>query len=98
MLNTIYGGKLSGILTQSFCREMFFDSAATLVGRIKPYPNLKLVGQFHDELNVEWVPSEEPNALELDQAIHIVESAMSQTPVPGFPLAADVKSAYRYIK
>ena len=98
VLNTIYGGKLSGILTQSFCREMFFDSAVGLVDRIKDYPNVRLIGQFHDELNVEWVPSEEPNALELDQAIYIVESAMSQTAVPGFPLAADVKSAYRYIK
>ena len=98
VLNTIYGGKLAGILTQSFCREMFFGSAVTLVDKIKPYPNVKLVGQFHDELNVEWVPSEEPNALELDQAIYIVEEAMSKTTVPGFPLAADVKSAYRYIK
>lgn len=98
VLNTIYGGKLSGILTQSFCREMFFNSALSLSRTLKIYPNVRLVGQFHDELNVEWYPSEEPMALELEQAIDIVDHIMSVTKVPGFPLAADVKSAYRYIK
>lgn len=98
VLNTIYGGKLSGILTQSFCREMFFSSAESLSRTLKIYPNVKLVGQFHDELNVEWTPSEEPMALELEQAIDIVDHIMSVTKVPGFPLEADVKSAHRYIK
>lgn len=98
VLNTIYGGKLSGILTQSFCREMFFSSAENLSETLAAYPNVKIIGQFHDELNVEWVPSDEPLALELEQAIEIVDNIMSVSPVPGFPLAADVKSAYRYIK
>ena len=62
---SIYGGKLAGILTQSFCRELFFEglvstqdrlASAPAYGRIQwpdDTPRPLLVGQFHDELALE---------------------------------------------
>src|SRR5690606_26630665 len=46
----VYGGKLAGILTQSFCRELFFYSMKALEDRLSSAPNVQLIGQFHDEL------------------------------------------------
>ena len=48
----IYGGKLAGILTQSFCREIFFQSLDKLARTLEGAPNLMLIGQFHDEIIV----------------------------------------------
>lgn len=93
--HTIYGGKLSGILTQSFCRELFFEGLANVQQDVQGYASkgMFLVGQFHDEivLDVEskWVP--------LTRVL--LERHMSKTDIaPSFPLAAEVDSHYRYIK
>jgi DNA polymerase len=91
---TIYGGKLAGLLTQSLCREMFFQSLQELDVQLRSVPNARLIGQFHDEIVVEWQPGNTP----LSQITHMMEMAMGTTTLPGFPLSAEIKSAYRYIK
>ena len=57
---------------------------------------LTVIGQFHDEIVVDWVPGR----LGLSQAKQNLQEIMSTAPhwVPSFPLDADIKSAYRYIK
>lgn len=99
VLNTIYGGKLAGILVQSFCREMFFESLQNLHEVIRGdeyYDNCRIVGQFHDEIVVDWHPVEGQSTLE--EAMEMVNECMSITTVDTFPLVADIKHAYRYIK
>ena len=94
---TIYGGKLTGILTQSFCREIFFSVMANVQEWVDKYTNLKLIGQFHDELVVEWSPG---GTISLAEALNVLNSLMSRPPdyARDFPLAAEIKHAHRYIK
>lgn len=94
--NNLYGGKLAGIMTQSFCRDIFFCALERLSRRIKVINNIKIIGQFHDEINLEWTP--EKGGHTLQNAIDILKSAMSYSFVPGFPIAAEVHAAHRYIK
>ena len=101
----IYGGKLAGILTQSFCRELFFSALRHAHSHFSlPYEGVKLVGQFHDEIVLD---------ADLDKLASIgktfenvardLESIMSDPyvqgyEIPGFPLSAEVNYAWRYIK
>lgn len=97
----LYGGKLAGILTQSFCREIFFYVMREVEEIFAPVDNVQLIGQFHDELVLEWSPPNEPSpyGISLDQAEARLERAMSSINwFPQFPLAATVHSAFRYIK
>ena len=98
---TIYGGKLAGILTQSFCRELFFR-VLRYVSCDMVYPNLKLIGQFHDEIVLEWSPIESvedrEQAVTLAYAVKKLERLMSTSPMLDFPLAAEVKFDHRYTK
>ncbi len=92
----LYGGKLTGILVQSFCRELFFQSL-----RYFKYhntdPGSTLIGQFHDEIVVEWDPDK--SDLNLASAKRRLFKAMTYIgSYHGFPLDAEVKSAHRYIK
>lgn len=92
----MYGGKLSGILTQSLCREMFFDSLRAVHDWVGRYPNVKLVGQFHDEIVVEWFPL--VGRPDLPQTMEVMNTYMTETHLPGFPLDAEIKSDFRYTK
>jgi hypothetical protein len=107
----IYGGKLAGILTQSMCREMFFHALLGLDKDLRGVANAKIIGQFHDEIVVDWVPpqagvdfpQEDPieyYGLSYDTTKILVEDAMTKVSdhFKGFPLEADIKSGYRYIK
>lgn len=98
---TIYGGKLAGILTQSFCRELFFR-VLRVVSCDMVYPNLKLIGQFHDEIVLEWSPIESvedrEQAVTLEYAAKKLGRLMSTSPMLDFPLAAEVKFDHRYTK
>lgn len=92
----VYGGKLTGILIQSMCRQVFFNSlellSKALDGTCTP-----IVGQFHDEIVVDWNPQR--SHLNLQQLIKIMHECMSDPgPLKGFPLEADIKHAHRYIK
>ena len=95
----IYGGKLTGILVQSLCRELFFHSLHQLekgLGDPKQ-SGAQAVGQFHDEIVVDWSP--EGDTTEAD-VIHIMRKCMRRTPnhIYGFLLDVDIHSDFRYIK
>jgi DNA polymerase len=95
----IYGGKLAGILTQSFCRELFMQSLHATDVWVSKYDNVQLIGQFHDEIVLDWQPSQRGGTISLLAAKAALENTMSR---PGlaksFPLAAEVKHDYRYTK
>jgi DNA polymerase bacteriophage-type len=96
---TIYGGKLAGILTQSLCREIFFQSLMGADQYFSHVTNVELIGQFHDELVLHWTPNiGVGTALSISQAERELEVLMTVTDLQGFPLGADIKSAFRYIK
>ncbi len=94
---TVYGGKLAGLLTQSLCREMFFQSLEALYFELMTVSNAQIIGQFHDEIVVDWTPTV-GSSISLAHLIRVMEQAMTFTPLHGFPLGADIKCAYRYIK
>jgi DNA polymerase len=105
----IYGGKLAGILTQSMCREMFFHAMQDLHHTLNGTSNARIVGQFHDEIVVDWVPVDEkfPQLLDdeyygvtYDRTLQLLEQSMTKvtSAFKGFPLQAEIKSGYRYIK
>lgn len=93
---TVYGGKLAGLLTQSLCREMFFDSLREIHAWAGKHSNLMLVGQMHDEIVVDWSPV--PGKPDLPETMRALEKAMTTTVLPQFPLDAEIKSDYRYTK
>jgi DNA polymerase bacteriophage-type len=91
----LYGGKLAGILTQSLCREIFFESLQILQFRLQSYDNVTIVGQFHDEVVVDWVPGR----LSMRDTMAVMRDAMSSSPThPGLPMGVEVKHDYRYTK
>lgn len=92
----LYGGKLAGILTQSFCRELFFE---VLLRVVRQTCSLcaDVVGQFHDEIVLDYYPSKGHHTLgEMQAQLYDV---MSHLPLfPDFPMGCEVKSDYRYTK
>jgi DNA polymerase len=91
----LYGGKLTGILTQSLCREIFFHSLKQIDTWLLPYDNAQLIGQFHDEAIVEW----EPGALSQRGVEDILNNAMGITDlIDGLPMTVDVKWDREYVK
>jgi hypothetical protein len=90
----VYGGKLAGLLTQSLCREVFFASLREVHGWCERLDNVQLVGQFHDEIVLDWVPGQH----DLMYAEAMLSECMQYTTLPSFPLAAEIKSDYRYTK
>jgi hypothetical protein len=94
-LYELYGGKIAGILTQSLCREIFFTCLKNVHRWVSPLVGqVAVIGQFHDEIVLDWTPG----GTNLDQVKAVLEMCMSTSTLPGFPLAADIKSDYRYIK
>lgn len=95
----IYGGKLAGILTQSFCREHFMAAMLRVSDWCWKVGNVGLVGQFHDELVLDWEPGSRPEHATEAEAKYMLDQFMSD---PGlaksFPLAADIKTDYHYTK
>lgn len=100
----LYGGKLAGILTQSFCREIFFKQLSRVHQWTRSHPEqVSVVGQFHDEIVLDWVPpragQQRPAVFRAEAETVLTELMTQSIPgLPAFPLAAEVKSAYRYIK
>ena len=99
----LYGGKLTGILVQSLCRELFFNSLVDLQDRLQHLPYAKIVGQFHDEIVVELDLTEAVLfGRTADEALievkHKMRVAMTSSPLPGFPLDSEIKFAHRYLK
>ena len=94
--HTIWGGKLAGILTQSLCREIFFQVLYQVDRQVERYPNVDLVGQFHDELVLDWQP--DVDGISLHQLKLELDVAMSTCGLEDFPLVGEIKSDYRYTK
>lgn len=95
-LHTIYGGKLTGIMIQSLCREIFFRSLVHLNSWMQHVRGVELLGQFHDEVITDWTPQ---CPLPVEDVRQVIEGRMAQAPgMPSFPIAAEVKSSYRYNK
>lgn len=96
----LYGGKLAGILTQSFCREMFFDALRRVDAWTQSVSNVRLIGQFHDEIVLEWTDFMQSTgpAWTMADTVYELDQLMSQTIWTDFPIATDVQSARRYIK
>jgi DNA polymerase len=91
----LYGGKLAGILTQSLCREIFFRVLKDVDEWVDTSAQLTLVGQFHDEIVVDY----KPGIVSLDTSMLGLKSIMSDAGMMStFPLEADIKSDYRYTK
>jgi len=94
---TVWGGKLAGLITQSLCREIFFDSLRMInVWAEAQLDNVAVVGQFHDEIVLDWIPM--PGGATLDDTKAALEKAMTWCNLPDFPLAAEIKHDYRYTK
>ena len=101
----IYGGKIAGILTQSFCRELFFSALRDAHSYFAvPNTGVKVVGQFHDEIVLDAdLDKLEDNGKTFDDVANDLEVLMSEPfihgyRIPGFPLSAEVNYAWRYIK
>lgn len=95
---SLYGGKLAGILTQSFCREIFFRVAKQVDAWAQQAVSVDLIGQFHDELVLDYNPWA-IGAQSLDFNADMLRTFMQKAPgLPSFLLDADVHSDYRYIK
>jgi DNA polymerase len=98
----LYGGKLTGILVQSMCREMFFDSVKMLFTVFNDTSNVRIIGQFHDELVLSWKSRMQgaKGYKPLSQAEALMAASMSTTrwSFNGFPLKAEIKHDYRYTK
>lgn len=102
----IYGGKLTGILTQSFCRELFFNAINDAYRSFRLVENVRIIGQFHDEIVLEWwppgpasTPSDAGRFVNLRHAEEILADVMTGTGYfADFPLVAEVNAAPRYIK
>ena len=98
VLNTIYGGKLAGIATQSLCRELFFEVLERLAKALEHTDNVTILGQFHDEIIVDWVPGGADSSVSREFVQSTMEEVMSQCTLAEFPLATEIKHDYRYIK
>lgn len=95
----LYGGKLAGILTQSMCREIFFEALFHIDQELSSAPNAGVIGQFHDEIVVDWWPSNEPGACSLDDVHRCLHQWMSHSQMfSGLPLDVKVKHDHRYTK
>lgn len=95
--HSLYGGKLAAVATQSLCREIFFRIAANVQSWCDVNPGLRLIGQFHDELIVDFDPS--TCSYTQEEIVFQLQQLMSTfVTLPGFPLAAKVNAGYRYTK
>jgi hypothetical protein len=90
---------------------MFFYALRRLDQDMRGVANAKIVGQFHDEIVVDWVPADaefqfpqedpiEYYGLDYNTTLALVEASMTEVSeqFKGFPLEADIKSGFRYIK
>lgn len=89
-MNKLYGGKLTGVLVQSFARELFFSMVYEIANMLPA--TCLLLGQFHDEVVID-VPVEIAGLVG-----DLVHDVMSKSPYPELPVDCEVKQAYRYIK
>ena len=91
----LYGGKIAGILTQSLCREIFFEALREIRIDLQTVPNAKLIGQFHDEVVIDWWPG----SVSRDDVKLILDRNMRRSAThPTLPMGVEVKHDFRYTK
>ena len=106
---TIYGGKLTGILTQSLCRELFFKKLQQVTTDFQFVKNVNVIGQFHDEIILEWIPEAAfPRSArtawgQFDQVISQASAVDSfkkimNSSLSWLPISASIGMNERYIK
>lgn len=104
---SLYGGKLAGILTQSLCREVFFNTLRNVDAKLTGDEHAQLIGQFHDEIVLEYQPDPALTQAQAEQKVSLLAQRLYEemrTPqiqnveLVGFPLDAEVHYAHRYIK
>lgn len=90
----LYGGKLTGTLIQSLARELYFYQLEKLTTHA---PEVRLIGQLHDEVVAEWQPGDKCS---LADPMDAIETAMTLVPwyLKGCPVRVKVSHAKRYIK
>ena len=77
------------------CREIFFVALVSNSEQLEQIPNATLVGQFHDEVVIDWVPG----LYRMAHVMGIMEDTMSLSPThPSLPMGVEVKHDYRYTK
>lgn len=96
--NKLYGGKLTGILVQSYCRQVFMESLKVLHLSLSQYDNVTIIGQFHDEIVVDWRPDTTGRGISKGALELRMRSAMSSSSVTVMPMDVEIKSDYRYTK
>ena len=106
---TIYGGKLTGILTQSLCRELFFKKLKQVTTDFQFVKNVNVIGQFHDEIILEWIPEAAfPSSVRRDwgpfdqlisqaSAVDSFKKTMNSS-LSWLPISASIGMNERYIK
>lgn len=106
---TIYGGKLTGILTQSLCRELFFKKLQQVTTDFQFVKNVNVIGQFHDEIILEWIPEAAfPSSVRRDwgrfdqvisqaSAVDSFKKIMNSS-LSWLPISASIGMNERYIK
>jgi DNA polymerase I-like protein with 3'-5' exonuclease and polymerase domains len=57
---------------------------------------VRIIGQFHDEIVVDWWPDKD--GVSLKKLIAIMESVMGPELHGSWPMEAEVNYAYRYLK
>lgn len=92
----MYGGKLTGIIIQSLAREIFFRGLQSLEYSLHRVPNTKMIGQFHDEVVVEWTPDDQ--GIPLDRLRSMMFTALTGSAWSRLPLDAHIDAHHRYIK
>ena len=105
----LYGAKLTGILVQSFCRELFFSGLLNLKDALSEHTirfageRAFIVGQFHDEVVVEYAPRGRDMSLPFKpcsaELLFGIKVEMVEPGVKlGIPMQGEPKAAHRYIK
>jgi len=98
MFYKLYGGKLAGILTQSLCREIFFQHLLDLDYMLSKEEGVRMVGQFHDEVIVEYDGTKSCTMTPSDVTNLLTMVMRKSDLVPKLPMAVEVKHARSYIK
>lgn len=97
----VYGGKLAGILTQSMARELFFDQLnrieEVLQANYLKHFQAQLIGQFHDEVIIEYTPDGSSTVQLRGEMVKVMTSAPNAA-WRGLPLACSLDEGQRYAK
>ena len=70
----------------------------SLYNALKDRRNAFIVGQFHDEIVVEWLPLYQGDSSHMHVRMIMEDCMSSSNIVRDFPLASEINFAHKYIK